>query len=88
MACGIPVVVSRQAGVSEIIANGVDALILEDATDTNHLAYLINRLVSEPGFRKQLASNGEKAARNYTWEKNAELLFSIFEKAHAERDES
>ena len=64
----------------------MDGLILENPTDVNQLAYLINRLVSEPEFRKQLGSNAERTARNYTWEKNTELLFHIFEEARtAER---
>lgn len=88
MACGLPVIVSRQAGVSEILTHGVDALILENPTDVDQLACLIGRLFSGPELRKDLGANAEKTARKYTWEANAELLFQLFQGIHAERDGS
>jgi glycosyltransferase involved in cell wall biosynthesis len=78
MACGIPAVTSRQAGVSEVLTHGLDGLILEEATDSHQLSLLIDKLISDPAFYSQLAENAAKTARQYTWEKNAELLFSIF----------
>jgi glycosyltransferase involved in cell wall biosynthesis len=88
MACGLPVIVSRQAGVSEILTHGVDALILENPTDVDQLACFIGRLSSEPELRKYLGGNAEKTARKYTWEANAELLFQLFLGAHAYRNGS
>ncbi len=38
MACGLPVIVSRRTGVSEIITEGVDGFILEDPEDSAVLA--------------------------------------------------
>lgn len=88
MACGLPVIVSRQAGVSEILTHGVDALILENPTDVDQLACFIGRLFAEPELRKDLGANAEKTARKYTWEANAELLFQLFQGVHAERNGS
>ncbi len=85
MACGIPVIVSRQAGVSELVTHGVDGLILEDARDVNQLALFMEKLISEPECSAQLASNAAGTALNYTWGKNAELLRTIFLEASAAR---
>jgi len=84
MACGLPVVVSRQAGVSEILTHSVDALILEDPTDVNQLACFIGKLVLEPEFRLQLATEGAKTATKYTWNENVKLLLSILMRAYTE----
>jgi glycosyltransferase involved in cell wall biosynthesis len=40
MACGLPVIVSRQAGVSEVITHGMDGFILEDPRDAGLLTSL------------------------------------------------
>ena len=71
MACGVPVVVSRQAGVSEVLTDGVDGLILEDPTDSGQLALFIERLISEPESFGQLGSAAARTAYKYTWDENA-----------------
>jgi len=78
MACGIPVVVSRQAGVSEVLTHGVDGLILEDPTDSGQLALFIEKLLSEREFSAQLGSAAATTARKFTWDKNAKQLLRIF----------
>lgn len=88
MACGLPVIVSRQAGVSEILTHGVDALILENPSDVDQLSCFIGRLFSEPELRKNMGVNAEKTAHKYTWEANAELLFQLFQGVRAERNGS
>jgi glycosyltransferase involved in cell wall biosynthesis len=78
MACGIPVVVTRQAGVSEVLTHGVDGLILEDPTDSGQLALFIEKLLSEREFSAQLGSAAATTARKFTWDKNAKQLLRIF----------
>lgn len=78
MACGIPAVVSRQAGVSEILTHGVDGLIIEDRTDSDRLALFIEKLTSEPELSAQLVSSAASTASKYTWEANADQLFGVF----------
>jgi len=85
MGCGLPVIVSRQAGVSEILTHGVDGLILENPTDVDELACYINRLFSEPELCKNLGANAANTARKYTWDANAEVLFQLFQGVYAER---
>jgi len=78
MACGLPVIVSAAAGVSEIVTNGVDGLILEDPTDTSRLAATIRHLYDDKQFRDQLGSRAAETARKYTWERNSNELSQIF----------
>jgi glycosyltransferase involved in cell wall biosynthesis len=79
MACGLPVIVSASTGVSEIITDGADGLILQNPTDSNALVAMIRRLYEDREYRDQLGRNAEKTARQYTWERNGRELASIFE---------
>jgi glycosyltransferase involved in cell wall biosynthesis len=81
MACGLPVIVSRQAGVSEWVRPGADGLILEDPKDADELAKLIHSLVSDPSLCKRLGENAATTARQYTWERNAAEIKSFLEEA-------
>jgi UDP-glucose:(heptosyl)LPS alpha-1,3-glucosyltransferase len=79
MACGVPGIVSSQAGVSEIITDGVDGFILEDPHDSARLADLIDLLSSNEVLRQKMGAAAAKTAQQYTWDKNAEQLHTIFE---------
>jgi UDP-glucose:(heptosyl)LPS alpha-1,3-glucosyltransferase len=79
MACGLPVIVSASAGVSEIISNGVDGLILDDPTDSKMLATMIRHLYQDEAFRSRLGERAVETARRYTWERNGLELAAIFE---------
>ena len=79
MACGVPGIVSSQAGVSEIITEGVDGFILADPHDGGRLAELIERLSTNPALRQKIGEAAAKTAEKYTWDRNAAQLKAIFE---------
>lgn len=78
MASGLPVIVSRQTGASEIVLDGVNGLILEDPRDSEKLAQLVRRLRADPALRRSLAENAAQTARNYTWARNAAEMDAAF----------
>ena len=71
MACGVPAVVSRQAGVSEVITHGVDGYILENAEDYKTLAELILGLCEDSPLRQRIGEKAAETARKYTWDRSA-----------------
>lgn len=79
MACGLPVIVSRENGTFEIITNGEDGLILDDPKDSAGLAEMIRRLYEDAEFRRKLGERAAETARQYTWERNGRELAAIFE---------
>jgi UDP-glucose:(heptosyl)LPS alpha-1,3-glucosyltransferase len=79
MACGLPVIVSRRAGVSEVITHGTDGLVLEDSEDAAALASLIHELYADDNLRQRLGANASKTALKYTWDGNAEQLRAVFD---------
>jgi UDP-glucose:(heptosyl)LPS alpha-1,3-glucosyltransferase len=77
MACGLPVIVSAQAGVSELIEHNENGFILENPNDFAALSELIRALREDPDLRERISSRGASTARKYTWQRNGES-FSRF----------
>jgi glycosyltransferase involved in cell wall biosynthesis len=80
MACGLPVIVSARAGVSELIAHGENGLILDDPTDVRRLTYLIKACYEDSGLRIEMGLRAAKTAREYTWHRNGTRLKRIIDK--------
>jgi UDP-glucose:(heptosyl)LPS alpha-1,3-glucosyltransferase len=79
MACGLPVIVSRQAGVSEVITHESDGLVLENPEDAAALASMIRELYTNVSLRQRLGTNASNTAMKYTWYRNAEQLRAVME---------
>ncbi len=71
MACGVPAIVSRQSGVSEIVTHGVDGFILENPQDYEKLKRQILKLYEDAEFRQRLSEKAAETARCHTWSRNA-----------------
>lgn len=72
MACGLPVVTSAFAGVSELIEDGQDGFVLRDPADSRALAELLRQLHRDGELRRRIGENAARAAQDFTWEKHAE----------------
>ena len=81
MACGLPVIVSERAGVSELIHDGADGFILRDPRDSATLAGLLRRLFTDPDLCSRLGETAARTARRYSWERNAEQGRMLLEEA-------
>jgi glycosyltransferase involved in cell wall biosynthesis len=77
MACGLPVITSRAAGVSEIIHHNEDGLILEDPVDAKTLAQWLARLKNDRNWRDQLGLAAAQTAAQYTWADNSAQLQQV-----------
>lgn len=85
MACGLPVIVSRQAGVSELISHGADGFILENARDAAALAATLAKLAEDPALRQRIGRAAAHTARQCTWERHAAEMKQFFEDALCSR---
>jgi UDP-glucose:(heptosyl)LPS alpha-1,3-glucosyltransferase len=72
MACGLPVVTSAFAGVSELIEDGQDGFVLRDPADSRTLAELLRQLHRDGELRRRIGENAARTAQDFTWEKHAE----------------
>jgi glycosyltransferase involved in cell wall biosynthesis len=85
MACGLPVIISRQAGVSEWASDGQDALILSDPRDSKDLARLISTLVEDSSLCHWLGQKAAQTVQQYTWDRNAAATKAFLEDALARK---
>ncbi len=68
MACGLPVIISRNTGVAEIVG-GEDCLIVENVEDTQELGAAMRRMAADPELCARLAANGRARARQHPWDR-------------------
>jgi len=87
MACGLPVVTSRNNGGSEIISNGVDGLVLQEPTDADELAYVIQRLCGDADLCRRLGEAAAQTVQQYTWARNVEQMKVVLEHVAAQKQQ-
>jgi UDP-glucose:(heptosyl)LPS alpha-1,3-glucosyltransferase len=81
MACGLPVIASRRAGVSEIIRNGENGFCLQDPENAHELGDLLRRLYAEPDLRVRMGEEAARTAQSETWDRNAALTWNFLRAA-------
>jgi len=77
MACGLPVLVSRLAGISEYIADGVDGILLQDPGDPSALAGSLSSLLQQPELRRALGENAARKAQHFSWDRQADAVHRL-----------
>ena len=80
MASGVPVVTSKINGVSEILTDGRDGMIVDEPSNSEELALKIKPLLNS-GIRLSAGRMARKTAENYTIEKNVEDFLMLIERA-------
>jgi len=86
MACGLPVIASVRAGVSEIIRDDVDGLLLRNPENSGELARLLRRMATDASLRERLSAAAELTARGYTWDRCASLIWKFLEEAFRKKN--
>jgi glycosyltransferase involved in cell wall biosynthesis len=86
MACGLPVIASAQSGISELITDGMDGLVLQDPFDIPVLAQLLHLLYEQPALRHRIGQAAARTALQHTWARNAletrEFLQAVLDRKH------
>jgi len=74
LARDVPVILSKQTGVSEVLSN----VISVDFWDTESLAARIVEVLRSDELRQRLASDGRADAARLTWKRQAELVTDVY----------
>lgn len=82
MACGLPVVISTMAGISEYLTDGVDSLLLSEPQNPVPLCQILSRLAQDPEFRLSLGRKATETAARLSWAHHAEAIYSLLLKLH------
>jgi UDP-glucose:(heptosyl)LPS alpha-1,3-glucosyltransferase len=84
MSCGLPVVVSAAAGVSDWLVHGKDSIVLKDPENAGELAAAIRFLATSSSRREAIAANGLRTAAEFSWDAHVnelrKLLVNVAEK--------
>jgi glycosyltransferase involved in cell wall biosynthesis len=75
MACGLPVVSSPRAGVSEIISDGTNGIVLRDPKNAQEIATVLRSLIASPSLCHQLGEQASLTAQEQTWSRNAQATW-------------
>jgi len=79
MACRVPVVISKYAGIQENLTNGQDFLKV-DPYNTQQLADAIIHLLKDEKFANRLAEKGRETVLNkFSWEAIAERFIEFYD---------
>jgi UDP-glucose:(heptosyl)LPS alpha-1,3-glucosyltransferase len=85
MSCGLPVVVSSAAGVSDWLAHGKDSIVLEDPENRDELIAATRLLATNSELREAIASNGLRTAAKFSWDSHVNELRKLLVAAAAEK---
>lgn len=83
MAAGLPTIVSVEAGVHEIVRDGIDGLHLPDPRDPARLRETVLALVRDPERRAELGRAARERALQFTWDETARRTLEAYETAVA-----
>jgi glycosyltransferase involved in cell wall biosynthesis len=76
MACGLPVITSKFAGVSELIQNERDGFVLSDPKDSRSLTEILRILQADPSLRTRIGDSASTVAQLCTWDRNASEIWA------------
>ena len=85
MSCGLPVIVSPAAGISDWLTNDKDSLVLKDPQDTAELANAIRSFAAHPSRRDAIIRCGLETAKTFSWNTHASELRKLLVQAAAEK---
>jgi len=75
MACGVPVVVTPEVGLADVVAQSGAGLVVEG----NMFGQALAQLAANPNLRLQMGLSGQKVAKqNYSWSAVAERMDALY----------
>ncbi len=75
----VPVLMSKQSGVSEILQNALKV----DFWDTGEMANKICAVLTYPRLAAEMVKNCREELKSITWDKAAERIIQVYESVHA-----
>jgi len=80
MACGLPVIVTPNAG--SVARDGEDGFLIPPR-DSEALQEKLLKLYEDPGMRETMGRNARKRAEIFTWDAHRKELLAVYEAAYA-----
>jgi UDP-glucose:(heptosyl)LPS alpha-1,3-glucosyltransferase len=77
MASGLPVIVTAQCGVSELIVHGRNGLVLKHTEDLDGMAAALMTL-KDAGMRERIGREARATSERYSWESVTEQTLQVY----------
>jgi glycosyltransferase involved in cell wall biosynthesis len=77
MASGTPVAASRAGSLPEVLG---DAAVFFDPANEEEMTRVLRDIVENAGLRARLRDAGLARAREFSWDRAAEILIALFER--------
>jgi UDP-glucose:(heptosyl)LPS alpha-1,3-glucosyltransferase len=85
MASGLPVVTSRAAGASELIAHGTDGLLTDRPWDADAIALHLAHLRDDAALRERMGAAARARVEPLTWDRTAERTLAVYREVAVSR---
>ena len=80
LACGCPIVTSRDTGLKELAG---DAAVLVNPSDSREIADGVCRLLADEELRRNLRTRGFERAKRFSWDKCGRETLAVLNSLHA-----
>ncbi|HKV23436.1 MAG TPA: glycosyltransferase family 4 protein [Candidatus Acidoferrum sp.] len=85
MACGLPVITSALAGVSECVQDGVDGFVIQNPRNAGMLSEILRKLSENPDLRRNIGQAAERKIAHWNWDRHAAAMWEILSATLAKR---
>ncbi|MEJ2242438.1 MAG: glycosyltransferase family 4 protein [Candidatus Bathyarchaeota archaeon] len=79
MACGLPVIVSSCTGITDIIDNGRNGIVVNDPSDSEELSNAINSLAQSYDQRKVMGLDARSTVEELSWKNVTRKVLDLYE---------
>jgi len=80
MACGLPVISSSAAGVSELIDHGKNGFVLRNPRDVAELAALMKNLYCDQESGHRIGNAAANTANRWTWDEHTAAVYDLLKR--------
>ena len=77
MQAGLPIVASKIGGISDVIQDGVNGMLVPPG-EPEALAHAIDRLLAERDLARRLSEGAQERGKDYDWEVLAERVLRVY----------
>ncbi len=78
MACGLPILLTRNAGVAELLTAEREGILLPFRAKTEVVVQAMEHLLQDEARRKQMGQAARATAEQYSWEKTIQQVEEIY----------
>jgi UDP-glucose:(heptosyl)LPS alpha-1,3-glucosyltransferase len=83
-ASGLPLLVSRESGASELLSDGVEGLLLDDSADAQRLAAQMESLL-DASMRERMGAAARRLALKHPLQRNCDEILAVYRNAAKSR---